>query len=133
MDITGGPNMKYSDELMHFGIPGMKWGVRKDRASYSKNIRNLRKFQKERRRNTDITKLSDADLNKLNNRIASEERYIDLNRKKSSKFISDVINQSGSKIAIAAATTLGAVAVARMMTNPSTKDLFMKFVTPKKK
>ena len=125
--------MKYSDELMHFGIPGMKWGVRKDRASYSKNIRNLRKFQKERRRNTDITKLSDADLNKLNNRIASEERYIDLNRKKSSKFISDVINQSGSKIAIAAATTLGAVAVARMMTNPSTKDLFMKFVTPKKK
>ena len=125
--------MKYSDELMHFGIPGMKWGVRKDRASYSKNIRNLRKFQKERRRNTDITKLSDADLNKLNNRIASEERYIDLNRKKSSKFISDVINQSGSKIAIAAATTLGAVVVARMMTNPSTKDLFMKFVTPKKK
>ena len=133
MDITGGPNMKYSDELMHFGIPGMKWGVRKDRASYSKNIRNLRKFQKERRRNTDITKLSDADLNKLNNRIASEERYINLNRKKSSKFISDVINQSGSKIATAAATTLGAVAVARMMTNPSTKDLFMKFVTPKKK
>lgn len=125
--------MKYSDELMHFGIPGMKWGRRKDRSSYSKNIRNLRKFQKERRRNTDITKLSDADLNKLNNRIASEERYIDLNRKKSSKFISDVINQSGTKIAIAAATTLGAVAIARMMTNPSTKDLFMKFVTPKKK
>ena len=125
--------MKYSDELMHFGIPGMKWGVRKDHASYSKNIRNLRKFQKERRRNTDITKLNDSDLNKLNNRIAAEERYIDLNRKKSSKFISDVLNQSGTKVAIAAATTLGVVAVGKMMTNPSTRELFMKFVTPKKK
>ena len=114
--------MKYSDELMHFGIPGMKWGVRKDRASYSKNIRNLRKFQKERRRTTDITKLSDSDLNKLNNRIAAEDRYIDLNRHKSSKFISDVINQSGTKLAIAG-----------MISSPSTKDLFMKFVTPKKK
>ena len=125
--------MKYSDELMHFGIPGMKWGVRKDRASYSKNIRNLRKFQKERRRTTDITKLSDSDLNKLNNRIAAEDRYIDLNRHKSSKFISDVINQSGTKLAVAAASALGAAAIAGMISSPSTKDLFMKFVTPKKK
>ena len=125
--------MKYSDELMHFGIPGMKWGVRKDHASYSKNIRNLRKFQKERRRNTDITKLSDSDLNKLNNRIAAEDRYIDLNRHKSSKFINDVVNQSGTKLAVAAVSALGAVAVGKMMTNPSTRELFMKFITPKKK
>ena len=125
--------MKYSDELMHFGIPGMKWGVRKDRQSYGNNVRKLRKFQKERRRNTDITKLSDSDLNKLNNRIAAEDRYIDLNRHKSSKFISDVINQSGTKLAVAAASALGAAAIAGMISSPSTKDLFMKFVTPKKK
>ena len=125
--------MKYSDELMHFGIPGMKWGRRKDRISYSKNIRNLRRFQKERRRHTDITKLSDSDLNKLNNRIAAEDRYVDLNRKKSSKFIHDVLNQSGTKIAVATASALGAVAVGKMLTNPSTHELFMKFVTPKKK
>ena len=118
---------------MHFGIPGMKWGVRKDRQSYGNNVRKLRKFQKERRRNTDITKLSDSDLNKLNNRIAAEDRYIDLNRHKSSKFISDVVNQSGTKLAVAAATTVGAVAIAKMMTNPSTRELFMKFITPKKK
>ena len=125
--------MKYSDELMHFGIPGMKWGVRKYHASYIKNIRNLRKFQKERRRNTDITKLNDSDLNKLNNRIAAEERYIDLNRKKSSKFIRDVLNQSGTKVAIAAASTLGVIAVGKIITNPSIHELFMRFVTPKKK
>ena len=125
--------MKYSDELMHFGIPGMKWGVRKDRQSYGNNVQKLRKFQKERRRNTDITKLSDSDLNKLNNRIAAEDRYIDLNRHKSSKFISDVVNQSGTKLAVAAATTVGAVAISKMMTNPSTRELFMKFITPKKK
>ena len=125
--------MKYSDELMHFGIPGMKWGVRKTRQSYGDNVRKLRRFQKERRKTTDITKLSDSDLNKLNNRIAAEDRYIDMNRKKSSKFISDVINQSGTKLAVAAASALGAVAVGKMMTNPSTRELFMKFVTPKKK
>ena len=65
--------MKYSDELMHFGIPGMKWGVRKNRQSYGDNVRKLRRFQKERRKTTDITKLSDNDLNKLNNRIAAED------------------------------------------------------------
>ena len=119
--------MKYSDELMHFGIPGMKWGVRKDRQSYGNNVRKLR------RRNTDITKLSDSDLNKLNNRIAAEDRYIDLNRHKSSKFISDVVNQSGTKLAVATVSALGAVAVGKMMTNPSTRELFMKFITPKKK
>ena len=118
---------------MHFGIPGMKWGVRKNRQSYGDNVRKLRRFQKERRKTTDITKLSDSDLNKLNNRIAAEDRYIDLNRKKSSKFISDVINQSGTKLAVATASALGAVAVGKMMINPSTRELFMKFVTPKKK
>ncbi len=125
--------MKYSDELMHFGIPGMKWGVRKDRASYGKNIRILRKHQQERRRNTDITKLSDADLNKLNNRIAAEERYVDLNRKKSSRFIHDVVTQSGGKLATAAATALGAAAIAKIITDSTTRDMFIKFVMPKKK
>ena len=125
--------MKYSDELMHFGIPGMKWGVRKNRQSYGDNVRKLRRFQKERRKTTDITKLSDSDLNKLNNRIAAEDRYIDMNRKKSSKFISDVINQSGTKLAVATVSVLGAVTVGKMMTNPSTRELFMKFITPKKK
>ena len=134
--------MKYSDELMHFGIPGMRWGVRKNRPSYGVrknrpsygvNVRKIRRFQKERRKTTDITKLSDYDLNKLNNRIAAEDRYIDLNRKKSSKIIHDVLNQSGTKIAVAAASTLGAVAVGKTLTNPSTHNLFMKFITPKKK
>ena len=127
--------LQHSDEdtLAHFGIPGMKWGVRKNRQSYGDNVRKLRRFQKERRKTTDITKLSDSDLNKLNNRIAAEDRYIDLNRHKSYKFIRDVVHQSGNKLAVATVSALGAVVVGKMMMNPSTSELFMKFITPKKK
>ena len=37
---------RYSDELYHFGVKGMKWGVRKDRQSSSSNYSRGRDITK---------------------------------------------------------------------------------------
>lgn len=77
------------DELSHYGVKGMKWGVRKDRISkkarnastYIKNVTGSRSsaaVKKYRRKNIDG--MSDADLRKAVNRMNLERQYRDLTR-----------------------------------------------------
>lgn len=53
-----------SDEFYHYGVPGMKWGVRKDRTSRA-SARSKAKS------------MSDRELQDVINRINLEQRYVD--------------------------------------------------------
>ena len=74
--------MDYDDVLAHFGVKGMRWGVRKSESAkraarkesedYS-STKNLRKKP--------VSTLSNAELRKVNERIQLEQTYKQLNSK----------------------------------------------------
>lgn len=77
------------NELYHYGVKGMKWGVRKSISSkissfktrrkqnkrIKKRIGTINKAQRKRYAETDISKLSDNELRNLNSRIDLENQY----------------------------------------------------------
>lgn len=79
----------YRDCLMHYGIPGMKWGVRKARkknyiskavkkrrSSYSQDYTDTEKLRKK-----NYKQLSNSELKSLNKRLELESNYKRLNPK----------------------------------------------------
>lgn len=58
-------------EFAHFGIKGMKWGRRR----YQNKDGSLTPAGKKRYADTDLSKLSDADLSKRINRMRLEKEY----------------------------------------------------------
>lgn len=80
----------YPNYLMHYGVPGMKWGVRKSRISTgSKKTRRQKRretysqdyLESEPLRKKNYKQLSNAELNKLNKRMNLEQNYQRLNPK----------------------------------------------------
>lgn len=133
----------YRNELYHFGVKGMRWGVRKDRSSGGMSRRQTRKAIKQRRKEieqmqrqryveTDITKMSDNELRNLNNRIQMENTYKSGIQSKTSKFgknIVDTLFNSGNSIAgklvtavgLSAASVFGAIVVEKMAKKMASK------------
>ena len=88
----------YNDELMHYGVKGMKWGVRKGRRKSSTPEHDDYKTAHSK---TKVKSMSDAELRKRINRLQMENQYDQLTQKRKSagqKFVSDVIRESGKEV-----------------------------------
>ena len=82
----------HNGELRHYGVPGMRWGVRKDR----KSGRIRGKIKKD-----PIKSMSDEELNKKINRLQKEGQYKQLTDKHAAgkKLVAGIIVGSVTAVA----------------------------------
>ena len=107
-----------NNELYHYGVLGMKWGVRKDRGGGVSKTGRRRKSVKERppahedykkaHSRKSVREMSDAELRSRLNRLDMERRYQELNpstKNRGRKYINSII-KTGTTIATATGTAL---------------------------
>ena len=75
------------NELYHHGVPGMRWGVRKDRSTSGRSRSKRRKrnysedaLEANRINKKKVYEMSNAELKKLNERRNLEQNYSRLNK-----------------------------------------------------
>lgn len=66
----------FSNEMEHYGVLGMRWGVRKGGSSGSAraNTKRYKKIMKDARK-ADLSKMSDKELREKINRLSMEKQY----------------------------------------------------------
>lgn len=93
------------EELAHFGVRGMKWGVRKDASANTKVRRDRAKMHKNRRT------MSDSDLKRAVNRIQMEKKLktlVEQDLAPGKLAVRDFLSKTGTAGAAAAAGVAGA-------------------------
>lgn len=93
LPFKGGEIMN-RNELIHYGVLGMKWGVRRKR-NKSSNVEVVTKKKP-------ISELSDAELRQIINRHQMEKQYAQITAKEKSagaKFVSDVLTNAAKQTA----------------------------------
>lgn len=79
--ITPDGNFVGEDELYHWGIKGMKWGVRR----YQNPDGSLTSAGRKRYSSSEVSNMSTDELRRKVNRMNNEQRYIDLTKSSSSR------------------------------------------------
>lgn len=79
-----------NNELYHYGVLGMKWGVRRSRSGSDNSRKRLKRSKptidpsyKKAHSKKKLKYMSDNDLREINNRLNAERQYKDLTRTKS--------------------------------------------------
>lgn len=79
-----------SNYLQHYGVLGMKWGVRRLRSSSTSSVKRSKKNKltvdpsyKKAHAKRKLKYTSDSELREINNRLNAERQYKDLTRTKS--------------------------------------------------
>ena len=93
-------------ELYHFGVKGMKWGIRKDRKR-SVSTRRSKSDSKDYSETRDLlrkspNKLSNSELRKINERLNLEQQYVNLTtiqKQKGNRFVDKVRGQMTKTLA----------------------------------
>ena len=95
------------NELSHYGVPGMRWGVRRSGASStSSRIKkgppsdDYKRMQEMKKRGTKT--LTTAELKELTGRMQLEKQYKDLSKASVSagkKYVTDLLKDSGKEVA----------------------------------
>lgn len=99
------------DVLKHYGILGMKWGVRRTPEQLSRDRRSRKKKDRSENEHGDYKKahasnsvksMSDSELRSRLNRLQMEKQYSQLTSKEKSagaKFVSDVLREAAKNTA----------------------------------
>lgn len=91
-------------ELMHYGVLGMKWGVRRKRSTIKKSSNKTDSDPKESKvkKKKSVSELSDTELRQAINRIQMEKQLAQLTAKEKSagaKFVTDVLTNAAKQTA----------------------------------
>lgn len=98
----------YNDELYHWGIKGMKWGVRR----YQNSDGTLTSAGKKRYSSDNPKKMTDEELNQRISRMQKEKQYLELKKSTSpgKAYATELLKTAGNKIVGGAAGAIGGVA-----------------------
>lgn len=87
------------NELKHYGVKGMKWGVRRASRRRSPSEDHVRAKELKKKK---LSQLSNAELRELNNRMNLESQYKNLKRQNVSagrKFVQEVAREAAKNTA----------------------------------